>query len=254
MIKKKIIVANWKMNPKTPREAVALWDAVRRTARNLPRVDVAVCPPAVFLGLFSSPGRGNVFIGAQDVFWEQGGAYTGQIAAAQMAACGARFTIVGHSERRALGETDEQVSLKTRAALKAGLTPIVCVGEMTRDSAGAFFGVLTAQLQASLDLIPRTAASSLVIAYEPLWAIGRNFREAMDSQTIHETIIFIRKVFADKFGQEAAKRVRIIYGGAVESKNIAAIMSDGRADGVLVGHKSLVVSDFTNMLKSANAV
>lgn len=249
-----LIVANWKMNPATLSEARLLFGAARRETARLERVEAAVCPPFPYLAALRHTGRGRFFLGAQDVFWRNGGRFTGQVSPEMLRDLGVSHCIVGHSERRAQGEGDDTVAKKAEAALKEGLKAIVCVGEKSRDADGSFFAVLERQLLLSLEGIPRRHFLDLIIAYEPLWAIGKSAREAMSARDVRETEIFLRKALTDAFGAEAARLPRILYGGAVEEGNIAEILSEGGVQGLLVGHASLDALRFAKMLKAADEV
>lgn len=252
--KKKLIVANWKMNPRSAAEARALFKKTKQTGSRLERVETVICPPFPYLGVFAHSGTTRVSLGSQDVFWTNAGRATGEVSPEQLADLGVSFVIVGHSERRALGETDDIVAKKLKAVLGEGLAPILCVGEKTRDEEAGYFEVLKNQIRASLSGVRRPDLRGLVIAYEPLFAIGKSARDAMRPRDIVETEIFIRKVLSDLFGAEAGHEPRVLYGGSAEPENTTAILSDGGVDGLLVGHASLDAEGFGEMLKSANAL
>ena len=252
MKKKTLIVANWKMNPGSAAEARALFNRTKQTGSRLERMETVICPPFPYLGLFARAATTRVFLGAQDVFWANSARATGEVSPEMLKDLGVSYCIVGHSERRALGETDDIVSKKLRAALAEGLTPIVCVGEKERDSGGHYFSTLKSQIAASFSGVTRAQVRDTVIAYEPLWAIGKSAREAAEPRAIREMSIFIRKVLSDLFGAEAAQFPRILYGGSAEEANTASILSEGDVSGLLVGHASLNAEGFGEMLKVAN--
>ncbi|KKW12885.1 MAG: Triosephosphate isomerase [Parcubacteria group bacterium GW2011_GWA2_49_9] len=254
MRKKKLMVANWKMNPGSVAEARVLFGKTKLAGGKLDKVETVMCPPFPYLGLFAHAGTTRVSLGAQDVFWANIGRATGEVSPEMLKDVGASYVIVGHSERRALGETDEMVSKKLRAVLAEGLTPIVCVGEKERDVDGKYFDILKNQIKSSLAGIRRTDFREFVIAYEPLWAIGKSAREAMTPRDIRETSIFIRKVLADMYDATTAELPVLLYGGSAEGSNTAAILRDGGVSGLLVGHASLDASGFISMLKSANSI
>lgn len=254
LVKKKLIVANWKMNPPSAAEARVLFSETKQVGSRLERVETVICPPFPYLGLFAHSGTTRVSLGAQDVFWTNASRATGEVSPEQLADLGVSYCVVGHSERRSLGETDETVAKKVRAVLAEGLTPILCVGEKTRDEEAGYFAVLKNQIRASLALVRRADLRELVIAYEPLWAIGKSARDAMRPRDIQETEIFIRKVLTDFSDAETGRGPLVLYGGAVEEENTAAILSDGAVDGLLVGHASLDGEGFGKMLKSANSI
>ncbi len=248
---KKQIVANWKMNPGTAAQARALFLATRRAATAARRVSVTVCPPFPFLPLFSRLSNGVISLGAQDAFWRNGGPYTGEVSPEMLKDVGVTLAIVGHSERRARCETDDVVSRKAQAVVREGLTALVCIGERTRDENGDFFGVLREQMKASFSRVQRRFLSDIVIAYEPLWAISKNWRDAASPSVVRETAIFIRKVLADLFG-EAGVAVPILYGGSVGPENAPALLRDGDIAGFLIGHESLDAEAFAWIIRIAN--
>lgn len=254
MKRKYLIVANWKMNPGSAAEARVLFSKTKQTGSRLDKVETVICPPFLYLGLFAHGGTRRVFLGAQNVFWANFARATGEVSPEMLKDLGVIYCIVGHSERRSLGETSEMVSKKLSAALAEGLIPIVCVGERERDVEGKYFDLLKNQLIASLSGTARAAFRDISIAYEPLWAIGKSAREAMEPRVICEMSIFIRKVLSDQYGEEAAKLPRILYGGSVEERNIASILSEGGVSGLLVGHASLNAEGFGKMLKAAHAI
>ncbi|TAL49351.1 triose-phosphate isomerase [Patescibacteria group bacterium] len=234
-----IVIANWKMNPASPVEAKRLFASTRAAARALRSVEVVIAPPVPFLSLFAGKRYKNVRLGAQDVFWQSRGAVTGEVSPAMLASLGVRYVIVGHSERRALGESDEIVSRKVSAALSAGLTPILCVGEGERDEHGAYLHALAGQIRRSLAGLTKNGIPGIIVAYEPVWAIGKTARDALSARGLHETTLFIQKTLNDLYGRRAADTVRIVYGGSVEANNAAELIREGNVSGFLVGHASL---------------
>ncbi|MBI4136127.1 MAG: triosephosphate isomerase [Candidatus Vogelbacteria bacterium] len=239
------------MAPETPREARALFAKVKRAARRLRRTAVVICPPAIFLPLLA-PGK-NLALGGQDVFDELRGAYTGSISAAMIKYAGADYVIIGHSERRARGETDELIKRKVRLALKIGLKVILGVGETVRDDRGDYLQVLRAMLERDLDGLRRPELENLIIVYEPVWAIGGAASQADTPEGFLEHSLFIRKVLAARFGQNLALAVPILYGGSVTPENAADFLGRGEAVGLLVGHESLRVDHFNSILRLADA-
>ncbi len=248
------IIANWKMNPPTKEAALAIWAGIRRAATDCAPlgVNTVVCPPYAFLAAFTGKITApQAYLGAQDVFFEQEGAFTGSVAAPMLASLGVTHVIVGHSERRIkLGESNEQVAKKVQLALAAGLTPILCVGEQVRDGQGHYLDAIRDQLKASLAHVEAKSLARLIIAYEPVWAIGKTDKDAMKPSDIHETKIFIRKVLADTYGPEVPK-VPVLYGGSVSPAIASSIMELGEADGLLVGGKSLIPEEFSAIIRSA---
>ncbi|MEK7209107.1 MAG: triose-phosphate isomerase [Patescibacteria group bacterium] len=257
---KKLIIANWKMNPDTPREARRLFGKVKRTASRLSRALTIVCPPAVFLPLLQ-PGK-NLALGGQDIFSETRGAlarpdgrlggHTGSISAAQIKYAGAEYVILGHSERRGLGESDELINKKIKLALAVGLRVILCVGETTRDERGDYLRIIREMLERDLARVARAELKSLVIAYEPVWAIGGETQTSDTPEDFLEQSLFIRKILAARFGQSAALAVPVLYGGSVAPANAADFLTRGEAAGLLVGHESLRADHFNEILRLAN--
>jgi triosephosphate isomerase len=249
---KNIVVANWKMEPDTLREALSLFRVTKKLAEQYKKVAIVVSPPSVYLGIFSTRETGRLALGGQDIFWEKAGAYTGEINARMFSHLGIMYAIIGHSERRAMGESDEIVSKKIKASLSERITPILCVGERERDTHGNYLGVLKNQLKNSLAKIRRQDVRNIVIAYEPVWAIGRTARGAITPRNLHEMVIFLRKVLADIYGRDTAHAVRIIYGGSVEESNAESLIKEGMISGFLVGHASLEPRKFKIILEASS--
>jgi triosephosphate isomerase len=239
---------NWKLNGSIA-ESLALATDVRNGVATLRDVDVAVGPS--FTALYAVAKRledGPVTVAAQDCFWEDKGAFTGEVSASQLADAGCKHVIIGHSERRQLfGELDAAVNLKARAALRAGLSPIVCVGEtLAERDAGETIGRVQAQLDAALVDIDDAGLERVVIAYEPVWAIGTG-RNATPGQA-QEVHHFIRARVAAR-AAAVAPRMRILYGGSVKPDNIRALMTEADVDGGLVGGASLTADSFVRLVK-----
>jgi triosephosphate isomerase len=245
---KPLVIGNWKLNPTTAAEAKALTVAIKKTLkRDLP-VTVVVAPPYPFIadvGRLASAGR--LLIGAQDVFFEESGAHTGEVSAGMLASLGVTYVIVGHSERRARGETDEQINAKVAAALRRKLTPVVCVGEQVRDSRGSHFGVVEAQVRAAVSGLTARAVASVVFAYEPVWAIGTG--KNATPEDVEEMHLFIRTLLTKLYDRAVAKRVRVVYGGSVKPDNAAALHTAGM-NGFLVGGASLAADSFSKIIQA----
>jgi triosephosphate isomerase len=243
---------NWKLNGSIA-ESLALATDVRNGVATLRDVDVAVAPS--FTALHAVAKRledGPVAVAAQDCFWEEKGAFTGEVAPSQLADAGCKLVIVGHSERRQLfGELDAAVNLKARAALRAGLAPIICVGEtLAERDAGETLGRIQAQLDAALVEMSDDELARVVIAYEPVWAIGtgRNATPGQ-AQEVHQ---FIRTRVATR-APGVAPQLRILYGGSVKPDNIRALMAEPDVDGGLVGGASLSADSFVRLVKEGSA-
>ncbi len=248
--KKKLIVGNWKMNPQTLEEAKTIFSKIKRTVSRLRKTEVVICPSDLHLATLAKlSGRSKLSLGVQNVFWEDQGFFTGQISPAMARNVGAKYALVGHSEKRKLGETNEQVALKLEAIVRDKLFGILCVGEQERDKDGNFFSELRGQITSSLARVPAEfVSSSLILAYEPVWEIGRADLKAMKPMEVHETSIFVRKILHDMYGRNIAETVPVLYGGSVSPDNAEAIVHDGAVDGLLVGRTSLNSADFTELL------
>lgn len=251
-MKKFLIVANWKMNPKTVAEAVREADKIEKTARTLKKVETIIAPPLPFLGFLLQKQKKGVTVGAQDLSSDRGiGAATGEVSGAILKRFGVKYVLVGHSERRARGEDSETVAEKTAVALKEGVTPIVCVGEQERDDDGMYLQTLRKEIHESLARVPKTRAKDIVIAYEPIWAVGAQAKAADTPEDTLETVLFIKKCLAEVFDRTKAEHIPILYGGSVTPKNASAFLKGGGISGLLVGRASLTPSTFIKILTHA---
>lgn len=249
MPRKKLIAANWKMY-KTPDQTRDFFRDFLPMVKGHDRDEIAVCPPFVDIHAAVEAAKGsNVAIGGQNMFWEKEGAYTGEISTAMLLACGCTHVIIGHSERRQyFGETDDTVNLKLKAALEAGLTPIVCVGEVLEErESGLTEDVLRRQCLRAFHAISGKKAARLVVAYEPVWAIGTG--KTATPQLASDAHELIRGEAAKAFGDDFAASLRILYGGSVKPENAKALMSEEEIDGALVGGASLDPKSFTAIVK-----
>ena len=245
-MRKPIIAGNWKMN-KTPSEARELVTALAPLVKDA-SCDVVVCTPAVNFAAVSEAIKGtNIKLGAQNMHWKESGAYTGELSAAMLKECGVEYVILGHSERRQyFGETDATVNLRTLAAVKAGLTPIVCVGEKKEEREAGYTNALVSyQTLIALSGLTAEQVKDVVIAYEPVWAIGTGLT-ATDEQA-NETIGVIREAIRSAYG-DAADEVRIQYGGSMNPKNCKGLMAQPEIDGGLIGGASLKAEDFSKVV------
>jgi triosephosphate isomerase len=243
-----IVAGNWKMNT-TLAEAAELAQAVRSAVGDLESVDRVVCPPFVWLASVAERLSGSsIGVGAQNVHWEERGAFTGEVAPAMLAGL-CSHVIVGHSERRQLFcDDDSTVNRKVKAALKGGLVPIMCLGEkLAENEAGQTLEVVGRQVRAGLDGLQPT--DRLVIAYEPIWAIGTG--RPATAEGANDVIGAIRRVVADMWSQSAAAAVRIQYGGSVTAANAAELFAQPEIDGALVGGASLRAADFAAIVRAA---
>jgi triosephosphate isomerase len=248
-MRKKLIAANWKMY-KTPDQTCAFFREFLPMVAGHDRDEIAVFPPFVDLPAAAEVAKGsNVAIGGQDLYWEKEGAFTGEISPAMLLAVGCTHVIIGHSERRQyFGETDDTVNLKLKAALEAGLTPIVCVGEVLEErEAGLTDDVLRRQCVRAFHKLSGKKAAKLVIAYEPVWAIGTG--KTATPQLAAEAHALIRGEVGKALGDALANNIRILYGGSVKPENAKALMSEEEIDGALVGGASLDPESFAAIVK-----
>jgi len=247
---KALLAANWKMNPVDGGEAVDLVRGVLPAVQaSMDSVEVALFPPFPWLlGVAEVTEGSGIKLGAQDCFWEQSGAYTGEVSPAMLRGW-CQWVIVGHSERRIyLGETDDMVSRKAAAALANDLSVIVCVGEHEDEyDAGRGDEIVTAQVKASLANCSADDSSRLVVAYEPVWAIGTG--KSADPEHAYKTMRLIRRVIGELIGAGAARRVRVLYGGSVNAANVESYVELPLCDGCLVGGASLKAEEFAQIVK-----
>ncbi|MGI6240277.1 MAG: triose-phosphate isomerase [Christensenellales bacterium] len=246
-MRKPIIAGNWKMN-KTPEEAAQLARALLPLVKDA-ACDVVICTPAVCFAAVAPVVEGsNVKLGAQNVHYEASGAYTGELSAEMLKAAGCEYVIIGHSERRQFfGETDKTVNLRTAAAVKAGLTAIVCVGELKDERVDGYTDIIvTYQTQMALKGLTAEELDQVVIAYEPVWAIGTGLT-ATDEQA-NETIGVVRKAVAAMYGDAVAQKMRIQYGGSMKGSNVKGLMAQPEIDGGLIGGASLKAEDFAQVV------
>jgi triosephosphate isomerase len=251
MIRKKLIAGNWKMN-KVSADAAALAREIVSAVAPYPGVDVVICPPFTALESVAAAIDGSVVkLGAQNMHFEASGAFTGEVSAPMIRALFATHVILGHSERRTLfGETDELVNKKVLAALKNQLRPILCVGEsLAEREAGSTLKVVQAQMERSLEGVGKEQALGVIIAYEPVWAIGTGkVATAEQAQEVHA---FIRELLTKLFGEAAAQRVRILYGGSMKPANAPELLAERDIDGGLIGGASLEARSFLDLVKAA---
>ncbi|HPY36802.1 MAG TPA: triose-phosphate isomerase [Clostridia bacterium] len=242
-----IIAGNWKMNM-TGAQGAALVKALAPLVKDA-KCEVVICPP--FTALFDVSNalkHTNIKLGAQNVHWEEKGAFTGEISAKMLKALGVSYAIIGHSERRQyFGETDETVNSRAKAALSEGIIPIICVGEsLSQREAGETDAFVSSQTVNALLSISQAEVEKLVIAYEPIWAIGTG--RTATSEQANETIGVVRGAVRGLYGEETASKVRILYGGSMNPKNASALMAMDEIDGGLIGGASLLAEDFAAVI------
>lgn len=251
MKSKKLIIGNWKMYPVSLKDAKANFVGIKKLASTLRNVQTVICPPFVYGGELQKLVTGHrCVVGAQNAWVENEGAYTGEVSPAMLVSLKLSYVIIGHSERRAMGETDELVNKKVLAAVKAGLTVVLCVGERERDPDGEYMKLIANQLRVALHGIQKKELSQIVIAYEPIWAIGKHALRAASPDDALEVSILIKKTLADLYGKDGAS-VAILYGGSVDAKNAWEFLLKSQVDGLLVGRASLDPKVFGEILKSA---
>lgn len=248
-MRKSLLAGNWKMF-KTSEEAVLYAKDLSSLVSDIKDREILICPPYVYIHRLINAFAGSpVMVGSQNVFWENEGAYTGEISAPMLKSLGVNSCIIGHSERRQyFSETDETVNKRLVACLKADLMPIVCVGETLRErEAGRTLQVVKSQLTGGLQGLPAGDAGRIVVAYEPVWAIGTGKTATPEiAQEVHSAI---RSLLAEIFGKEKAGTIRILYGGSVKPDNIDALMAKEDIDGALVGGASLDAASFERIIR-----
>ena len=247
-MRRPVIAGNWKLY-KSVKEALGFLEQLKPLVQESKHCDIVIAPPFTALGDAVRAVTGsNILISGQDVFWEQEGAFTGEVSAPMLADIGCRFCIIGHSERRQyFGETNGTVNRKTQAALAAGLTPIVCIGETLAEREANQTGVvIQTQFEEGLDNLTEQDFLRIVLAYEPVWAIGTG-RTATPEMAV-EVHKHIRQLAQQKFGSEAARKSRILYGGSVKPDNIKGLMAQVDIDGALVGGASLKADSFASIV------
>lgn len=244
-----LIIGNWKMNPQSGTEAQNLFAEIHKGlgSKNV-IAEIVIAPPTLFIvELTKKSKKSRIQLGAQDCSFQLQGAHTGETSLMMLKSVGVSHVIVGHSERRIAGETNEVVRKKTEAVLQAGLTAVVCIGETIRDAHGDYFNVVQEQLQSACSSIKKVQLSRVVFAYEPVWAIGTN--KHATAEDVQEMKLFIQKCIVDLFGRSVVSKVRILYGGSVNSDNALPLLLDGKADGFLIGGSSLKPVEFTQIIK-----
>lgn len=244
-----LIVGNWKLHPVSLADAQTLAAGVAKHIKQSSEPYVAIAPPFPYLSEVGKKiRRSTVALAAQDVYQKNSGAHTGEVSTVQLKDLGVEFVIIGHSERRAMGESDVEVREKTAAVLQHRLIPIVCIGERDRDEQGQFFSVIEEQLRSLADSLTSAQIKKVVIAYEPIWAIGTgNTATAAD---VKEMQLFIETVLTKLYDRTTARAVRLLYGGSVKPQNAAELYAEGGMRGFLVGGASLQADDFAAIIQA----
>lgn len=248
-----MVIGNWKMNPETLKEAIALNDGIKKKLGSVKKAIAVMCPPALYFSqLKTKTASKKFFYGLQNIAKDKSGAFTGEISASMARHSGAAYVIVGHSERRTLGETDDEICKKIEAALSEGIHPILCVGEPKMEDGAGYVSFIKNQLARCLACVPASSITDVIIAYEPLSAIGA--KHPVTSYEIHQRNIFIKKVLADMYGKAKAFDVTILYGGSANAENAKELVDGGEVDGLLVGRASLDVDEFIGILRAMDSL
>lgn len=248
-MRKPIMAGNWKLN-KTPNETIVFLEELKPLVAGVEDVEIVVCPTFTSLNVATYlTKKTNIKVGAQNLYWEKSGAFTGEVSGDMIKELGCDYVIIGHSERRQyFGETDETINKKMFAAFAAGLVPIVCVGETLEErEAGKIEQVIRTQVTVGLKGLDATKHSKLVIAYEPVWAIGTG--KTATPEQANEVHVLIRKIVTEMYGAAFANGVRIQYGGSVKPENVKELMAQSDIDGALIGGASLKVDSFVKLVK-----
>ncbi len=247
-----LIVGNWKAYVETLEKAKRLY-AVGKRLSAAGHHDIVLAPSSPHLGFLAGGNRSSVEFAAQDVSASLGGAATGEVTAATIAGMGVQYTIIGHSERRAVGETNMMVLEKVKRALAHGLTPIVCIGERERDAEAHYLNELRAELATVLEPLSQKERMRLVIAYEPIWAIGKSAAEAITPEDLQEMVLYIRKILGEYLPGTGAEKIRILYGGSVEPGNARVLAGATGIDGFLIGRASTDALSFGGIVKAVTS-
>ncbi len=246
-----IIIANWKLHHRTPKQAVGLATKIRNKLESyeIGKTQIVIAPAIVHLSEVKNILQNNsVFLASQTVSGCDLGSHTGEIAAVQLKNLETKFVIIGHSERRFNGESDNDVKIKVSSVLSAGLIPIICIGELDRDKGGDFFTKIENQLKIALSELPPEKVKKVIIAYEPIWAIGTG--KVATVEAVREMKIFIESVITRLYNRELALQMRIIYGGSVKPNNVTILWKESGMDGFLVGGASLQLSSFIKIVSA----
>lgn len=247
-MEKKIIIANWKMNPSSLKEALKNTKEIIKNLKTLKKTNLVICPPFVYFSEIKKLAR-KFKLGAQNVFYENNGPYTGEIGVDILKEFKVEYVILGHSERRELGETNLDINKKIKN-LPFYITPILCIGEKERDENHEYLALIEKQIIEALENINKRVLENLIIAYEPVWAIGKNAVREAKAEEFQEIKIFIKKILTLKFGAKNIANIKIIYGGSVDENNIFSFLREGEADGFLVGRVSLDSKKFSKLINN----
>jgi triosephosphate isomerase (TIM) len=243
-----LIVANWKAYVEDIAVAKKLFAMSKRLAK-VAKHSIVLAPSAPLLGAFAIRNKSDIKFAAQDISATTGGAQTGEITAQAYSSAGATYAIIGHSERRANGDTNAIVAVKLSHAIAHGLTPILCVGEDGRDNEGQYLSIIREELTTAVESLSQKERTEIIIAYEPLWAIGRDAEHAIGSHDLTEMVLYVRKVLAELLIGKSSARTLVLYGGSVEPNNVRELATGSGIDGFLIGHASTDTDTFAQLVK-----
>lgn len=247
-----IIAANWKAYIESIDKVKELGSLYKKLSSHTEH-EIILAPPSPFLALLANKNTSKLSFSSQDVSATLGGAKTGEVTAAAVCAAGAKYAIVGHSERRVIGEDNALISEKLQHALAQGLTPILCVGERERDDNGNYLAFLREEITSALSTLSSKDCAKVIIAYEPIWAIGKTAEESITADDLTEMVLYIRKTLADFISERNSAKAKILYGGSVEAGNVNSLEGCG-INGFLIGHASVDVESFSNLVKAITPV
>ncbi len=246
-----LIVSNWKAYVEDSAKAKKLVALAKRLSKEK-KHELVLAPAAPYLALLAAKNKSRVQFAAQDVSATTGGAKTGEMTAQTLAALEISYVIIGHSERRAMGESDAVIAEKMRHALAHGLAPILCVGEHTRDTNAEYLSFVRAQIASAFAPLSQKERMAVVIAYEPIWAIGKSAADALPAHELAEMILYIRKVLGEYLPGKAPAKIRVLYGGSAEPENARELAAGSGVDGFLVGHASVDPAMYSALVKTVS--
>jgi len=248
----KIVIANWKMNPQSLKEAEVLFGTVTKEMNKIKNIKVIICPPFPFLFISKKFKNKKIILGAQNVSENKEGSYTGEVSPLMLSSIGVKNVIVGHSERRKQGENNKIVNEKVLNLLKFKLSPILCIGESDRDHDGSYLSFIEGQLKDCLNGVSYSQMKNIIIAYEPIWAVGKDAVREATKEEFLEMKIFKKKIISDMYDSKIAHNISILYGGSVSPQNAKSFVQEGEADGLLVGRDSLNPKKFIAIINAVN--
>lgn len=246
----KIVVANWKMNPSSQKEAEVLFKDISIVAKKIKNSQIVICPPFPFLFISQKFKNKKLILGAQNVVNKNEGSHTGEVSTEMLFDMNVKYVLVGHSERRLLGENNKIINEKILNVLRHKFIPIICIGETTRDRDGFYLSFVKDQIRECLEGVSKSQIRDIIITYEPVWAIGKSATREATKDEFMEMKIFIKKVISDMYNPKIAHSVPILYGGSVNPLNAKSFVKDGGADGLLVGRDSLSSKKFEAILNA----